>query len=144
VVALSREERIAGAVAIVRQAMARVSFLAEELSPEAGRELRVVAERLYAERRRRDACFPPGMFGEPAWDLLLALLIADDDDRDLTISEACSAARLDEEAGLALIETLAASGMVRYVPARQDRRLNALALTEDASGRLNNYLLDLI
>jgi DNA-binding MarR family transcriptional regulator len=144
VVGLSREERIAGAVAIVRQAMARVSMLSEETSPEAGRTLRAVAERLYSERRRRDACFPPGLFGEPAWDLLLALLIADDDDRDLTISEACSAARLDEEAGLAVIETLVAAGMVRYVPARQDRRVNAVALTEAATGRLTNYLTDLI
>jgi hypothetical protein len=144
VVALSREERIASAVVIVRQAMARVSILAEESSPDAGRTVRLVAERLYSERRRRDACFPSGLFGEPAWDLLLALLIADDDDRDLTVSEACSAARLDEEAGLTVIETLASAGMVRYVPARQDRRLNAVALTENATGRLTNYLLDLI
>lgn len=131
-------------MAIVRQAMVRVNLLMKSISPESGRTLRAVAERLYAERRRRDSSFPSGLFGEPAWDLLLALLIADDDGRDLTLPEACSAARVNRKAGLAVIDRLAAAGLVRQVRARQDRRRSAVALTPAGIDRLNEYLVELI
>ncbi|MGM3253246.1 hypothetical protein ACS22W_25800, partial [Escherichia coli] len=35
-----------------------------------------LARRTYADRRRRDKLFQPGLFGEPAWDILLDLFIS--------------------------------------------------------------------
>lgn len=42
-----------------------------------GRSPEARAEALYAGRRIRDGIFPQGVFSEPAWDIMLALFLAD-------------------------------------------------------------------
>ena len=133
-------ERLQAALAIVRQASERLVVLTEPESPEAGHTLRAVAERLYAERRKRDEYFPPSLFGEPAWDLLLALFIAHDDGRHVSLSEAYDAAKIDPRSGPTLIEKLIAAGLV----ARSHNRGNAIVLTDYGTDRLSDYLADLI
>ena len=132
--------RLEAALAILRQASVRVALLSDPLSAEAGQSLRAVAERLYAERRKRDDYFPPSLFGEPAWDLLLALFIARDDGRAVSLSEAYQAARVDERHGPTLIEKLIASGLVT----RSHNRGNAVLLTDHGMDRLSDYLADLV
>jgi hypothetical protein len=132
--------RLEAALAILRQASVRVALLSDPLSPEAGQSLRTVAERLYAERRKRDEYFPSALFGEPAWDLLLALFIAHDDGRPVSLSEAYDAARIDSRHGPALIEKLIAAGLVT----RSHNKGNAILLTDHGLDRLNDYLADLI
>ncbi|MEA3032175.1 MAG: hypothetical protein QOH86_191, partial [Sphingomonadales bacterium] len=114
---------------VLRQTIARVRALTAVISGEIG-GLRAVAERLYDERRRRDARFPPGLFGEPAWDLLLALFVAYEDGRDLTLPEAYEAARIDPAEGPALVEKLTAAGLVTERRTRQDQRRMGLGLTD--------------
>lgn len=128
------------AVAILEQARLRVILLSEPDSPEAGHALRAVAERLYAERRKRDEYFPPALFGEPAWDLLLALFIAHDDGRAVSLAEAYEAARVDARHGPTLIERLIDSGLV----SRSHNRGNTILLTDHGMDRLTDYLADLI
>jgi hypothetical protein len=128
------------ALAVLEQARLRVLLLSDPHSPEAGQTLRAVAERLLAERRKRDEYFPAALFGEPAWDLLLALFIARDDGRAVTLSEAYEAARVDERHGPTLIEKLIASGLV----ARSHNRGNAVLLTDHGMDRLSDYLADLV
>jgi hypothetical protein len=128
------------ALAILEQARVRVALLSDPLSPEAGHTLRTVAERLYAERRKREEYFPPSLFGEPAWDLLLALFIAHDDGRHVSLSEAYDAAKVDRREGPPLIEKLIAAGLVT----RSHNRGNAILLTDRGMDRLNDYLADLI
>jgi DNA-binding MarR family transcriptional regulator len=140
VVERSESSRLEAALAIVRQASARLALLTDPLSPEAGQSLRAVAERLYAERRRRDEYFPAALFGEPAWDLLLALFIAHDDGRHVSLSEAYKAAKIDPSEGPKLVDRLIASGLVT----RSHNRYNAILLTEHGMDRLGDYLADLI
>ena len=132
--------RLEAALDIVRQASARLAILADPHSPEAGQSLRAMAERLYAERRRREEYFPAALFGEPAWDLLLALFIAHDDGRHISLEEAYEAAKVDPRDGRALIEKLVASGLVT----RSHNRWNAILLTDKGNDRLSDYLADLI
>ena len=132
--------RVNAALAVLEQARLRVLLLSDPHSPEAGQTLRAVAERLLAERRKRDEYFPAALFGEPAWDLLLALFIARDDGRAVTLSEAYEAARVDERHGPTLIEKLIASGLV----ARSHNRGNAVLLTDHGMDRLSDYLADLV
>lgn len=132
--------RLEAALAILRQASVRVALLSDPQSPEAGQSLRAVAERLYAERRKRDEYFPPALFGEPAWDLLLALFIAQDDGRHISLDEAYDAARIDSRQGPTVVEKLIAAGLV----ARSHNRGDAILLTEQGMDRLNDYLADLI
>ena len=132
-------DKIAAALAIVHQAMARIEALS--LSPgDAGLSLRAVAERLWSDRRRRDEHFPPGLFGEPAWDLLLSLFIAGDDGREVTLEEAYRSAKVDPEDGPALIDRLVDKRLV----ARSRTRRNSIVLTPDGMDRLSDYLADLI
>jgi hypothetical protein len=131
---------VESALAILEQARLRVLLLSDPQSPEAGQTLRAVAERLLAERRKRDEFFPAALFGEPAWDLLLALFIARDDGRAVTLAEAYQAARVDERNGPTLIEKLIASGLV----ARSHNRGNAVLLTDHGMDRLSDYLADLV
>lgn len=133
-------ERLKAALAIVRQASDRLILLTEPDSPEAGHTLRAVAERLYAERRRRDEYFPAALFGEPAWDLLLALFIAHDEGRHVSLQEAYSAAKVDPSGGPALIERLVEAGLVE----RSHNRWNAILLTDRGMDRLGDYLADLV
>lgn len=133
-------ERLQAALAIVRQASDRLLILAEPESPEAGHTLRAVAERLYAERRRRDEYFPAALFGEPAWDLLLALFIAHDEGRHVSLQEAWSAAKVDPSDGPALVERLVGAGLV----SRSHNRWNAILLTDQGMDRLGDYLADLV
>ena len=133
-------ERMQAALAIVRQASDRLLVLAEPDSPEAGHTLRAVAERLYAERRRRDEYFPAALFGEPAWDLLLALFIAHDEGRHVSLQEAYSAAKVDPRDGPALVDRLVDAGLV----SRSHNRWNAILLTDQGMDRLGDYLADLV
>ena len=132
--------RLDAVLAIIEQARLRVVLLTDPHSPEAGQLLRTVAERLYAERRKRDEYFPAALFGEPAWDLLLALFIAQDDGRHLTLTEAYAAAKVGAAEGPALIEKLVAAGLV----ARSHNRWNAVLLTDQGMDRLSDYLADLV
>jgi hypothetical protein len=54
-----------------------------------GRSPRAWAEALYTGRRIRDGMFPPGLFGELAWDILLELFLAKRDGQELPIEAVC-------------------------------------------------------
>jgi hypothetical protein len=47
--------------------------MVDDGKPEAGEELGAFARLLHRERRTRDAYMSEGLFGEPAWDILLDL-----------------------------------------------------------------------
>lgn len=130
---------------VVRQAMARIQALSDALHPSAtGSTLGAVAERLYSERRRRDEHFPAGLFGEPAWDMLLALFAAREDGRDLGIAEACEASGVTLRSGRALIGRLETSGLLVRQRSQRDRRRYTVYLTDYAIERLTAYLTTLI
>lgn len=133
-------ERLRQALEIIQQASVRVVVLSDPKSAEAGQSLRAVAERLYAERRRRDEFFPVGLFGEPAWDLLLSLFIAGDDGRQVPLAEAYRAAKVDPEDGPALIDRLVDKDLV----ARSGARRDSIMLTDRGMDRLSDYLAELI
>ena len=132
-------EKIAAALAIVHQARERVEALSDAMAGGGtGISLRAVAERLYSDRRRRDEHFPPGLFGEPAWDLLLALYIAREEGKDLHIAQAFDSAFIEPEAGRDLVRRMESEGLV----AAGSR--DSIRLTESAAERLTDYLSRLV
>lgn len=98
------------------------------------------AERLYAVRRGRDAHFPPDLFGEPAWDLLLALQIARGNGRTLGVSEALAAAGVNRSTGRRLLAKLEGAGLIERRPAPSGHRRVAVELTADGRRRLDAAL----
>jgi hypothetical protein len=134
-------EKIHQAIDSVQHALGRIAALASILpSALTGTSLAAMAERLYLERRRRDDYFPRGLFGEPAWDLILALFIAREEGRRLSIAEAYEAAAVKPAAGRRLLTRLEGTGMLARSSGQEDRRKRYVQLTPNASDRLTDYL----
>ena len=134
-------QKIQQAIDSVQHALGRIAALANVLPPSlAGASLAAMAERLYLERRRRDDYFPAGLFGEPVWDLMLALFIAREEGRRLNIAEAYDAAGVKPAAGRRLLARMEGSGLVTRSGGQQDLRRRYVSLTPNASDRMSDYL----
>jgi len=101
---------------------------------------RARAERLYAERRRRDSLFPDGLFGEPAWDLLLAMFVARDRNQPMILCKAYRAAGVTDTTGRRLLDRMEADGLITRRRAPRSRKMRIVELTDLAIERLNDYL----
>lgn len=101
---------------------------------------RAWAERLYSERRRRDPLFPDGLFGEPAWDLLLAMFIAHDKGQALILCKAYKAAGVTDTTGRRLLDRMEQDGLITRRRAPRSRKMRIVELTDTAVERLTNYL----
>jgi DNA-binding MarR family transcriptional regulator len=138
-------EALADAVEQARLALARVTQLAEAaVAARPGMSLPALAERLYADRRRRDRIFGNGLFREPAWDLLLALYSAHGRGEPLIFSAAYDAAGLSCASGQRLLAKLQEAGLVALRDAPGSRKKKLAELTPSAADRLSDYLTGLL
>jgi DNA-binding MarR family transcriptional regulator len=100
---------------------------------------RLWTERVYAERRRRDALFPEGIFGEPAWDLLLALFTAREKGEPMILCEAYRAAHVSDTTGRRLLDQLEKEGLISRRRAPRSRKTRLVELTADAVERMTEF-----
>lgn len=100
------------------------------------------AARLYAHRRRRQSFFNdyPGIFGEPAWDILLDLYAARRDRKFTTVSSASLGACTPTTTGLRWIAELQRLGLIRSQEHPADRRARVVMLTSAAESAMDAYL----
>jgi DNA-binding MarR family transcriptional regulator len=134
-------EKIHQAIDSVQHALGRIAALASILPTTlAGTTLAAMAERLYQDRRRRAEYFPAGLFGEPAWDLMLALFVAREEGRRLSIAEAYEAAAVKPAAGRRLLAKMEQVGLVSRSGGQEDRRKHYVGLSQNAHERLSDYL----
>lgn len=101
---------------------------------------RAWADRLYAERRRRDALFPDGLFGEPAWDLMLALFTAREKGQPMILCKAYRAAGVTDTTGRRLLDRMEKEGLITRRRAPRSRKMRVVELTDAAASRLIDYL----
>lgn len=101
---------------------------------------RTWADRLYAERRRRDALFPDGLFGEPAWDLMLALFTAREKGQSMILCKAYRAAGVTDTTGRRLLDRMEEEGLITRRRAPRSRKMRVVELTDAAASRLIDYL----
>lgn len=105
--------------------------------------LAALARSLYDERRRRTEYFPqPGLFGEPAWDILLDLFSAAHDGRIVSVSSACIGAAVPPTTALRWLRHMENVGMADRLPDRHDKRRANLRMTPAAHDALAAYLRD--
>lgn len=102
-------------------------------------EIRLVSE-ILKSRRRRDAAFGAELFGEPAWDLLLELYLAQQQQRRISVSDACRASASPPTTGLRWIGILEVQGWVRRACDPLDGRRMWISLTDRASAAMHDYL----
>lgn len=92
-------------------------------------------------RRLRDEMFgSPGLFEDPAWDMLLDLFAAELERRQVSVSSLCIAAAVAPTTALRWINKLIEVGLFERRPDAFDRRRAYIALTERAVTALHNYV----
>jgi len=136
--ALSTEvERIAAALATLAQGERRVA---------AGGALPVTAVQVRAiikTRRLRERFFPAELFSDPAWDMLLDLIAARLENKQVSVSSLCIAAAVPTTTGLRWIRTLCDSGVfIRHLDPKDARRA-FITLADAAAQSMLDYLASL-
>ncbi|MEO0057107.1 MAG: hypothetical protein RIT17_544 [Pseudomonadota bacterium] len=89
-----------------------------------------IARQAYALRRKRAVIFGnPELFGEPAWDILLDLYIAQADGKPVSVSSACIGSAAPPTTGLRWLGVLADEGLVVRENDADDNRRVLVRLT---------------
>jgi len=98
------------------------------------------ARRAYRDRRNRSAIFDDeGLFGEPAWDLLLDLFIAAKERKRVPVTSACIGAAVPTTTALRWLTVLEERGLVVREADTSDARRIFVRLSTDAYARMVRY-----
>ncbi|WP_371815547.1 MarR family transcriptional regulator [Erythrobacter sp. JK5] len=99
-----------------------------------------IARRTYAVRRQRAAIFGSSeLFGEPAWDILLDLFIAQAEGKTVSVSSACIGSAAPPTTGLRWLGVLADQGLVLREQDADDQRRVLVRLTERGIAAMEQY-----
>ena len=99
-----------------------------------------IATRIYALREARFFHFESALFGEPAWDMLLALYIAQGRGLSMKTTEACAESKAPQTTALRWLEHLERQGLVVRRPNPRRNNSSLVEITEKAALDLNQYL----
>ena len=119
----------------------RLLSSARVVEPDRAREFQGPLDRArhdFAERRRRIPIFGTGMFGEPAWDILLVLYIEKDGHRH-SIGGLAKAAGTAPSTALRWIEALEARDLIERAEHPTDKRASFVQLTDKGVAALDSY-----
>jgi hypothetical protein len=92
-------------------------------------------------RRLRDQFFDPGMFEDPAWDMLLDLFAAELEGAQVSVSSLCIAAAVAPTTALRWISKMTEAGLFERRPDPFDRRRAFMALSSRARAGMRNYVV---
>lgn len=104
------------------------------------RELCRLACRIYDARRTRDRMLGRKLFGEPAWDMMLALYCLPARGEMLNITGLTHAANLPETTGHRWQRVLIKAGLIERGPEGIDKRKQFVRLTTKGREMLDEYL----
>jgi hypothetical protein len=92
-------------------------------------------------RRLRERFFPPDLFADPAWDILLDLKAAAQEGQHVSVSSLCIAAAVPPTTALRWISAMTDSGMLvrRQDPA--DARRVFIELSPETSAKMDDYIV---
>lgn len=105
----------------------------------AGADFLKLAKRAYRCRRQREVLFGSQLFADPAWDVLLDLFIAAQENRRVSVKSACVAASVPSTTALRYIGQLVEQGLVERQAHPTDSRSTHLTLTDLGRARMADY-----
>jgi hypothetical protein len=109
-------------------------------SPRAGRNHVALARQAYNLRRKRAAIFGNAeLFGEPAWDILLDLFIAQAEGKSVSVSSACIGSAAPATTGLRWLGVLADEGLVVRENDPEDHRRVMVRLTPSGTAAMERF-----
>jgi len=82
------------------------------------------------------------LFGDPAWEMLLDLLLAKIEKQQVSVSSACIASGAPMSTALRLVRRLVSEGVLFRIPDEHDRRRNFLIINPKFEDPLIAYLSD--
>jgi hypothetical protein len=97
--------------------------------------------RIIRNRSYRCEYFPPGLFADPAWDMLLDLAAAHAEGRKVSITSLCLASGVPTTTALRYVELLIASKMCARSPDPKDRRRIWIELTDCGSQAVEAFFI---
>lgn len=103
-----------------------------------------LVKRLIRVERARSAAVGGKILGDPAWNILLDLLLASIEGRRVAVSSACIVAGVATTTALRLVNRMVDDGVLVRVPDELDGRRNFLAIDPQVEQALRNYLIDLV
>ena len=98
------------------------------------------ARALLAARRAREQLFGDGLFADPAWDMLLALFVADEEREPLSVSQLCAASGVPHTTALRWIESLARAGLIVRAADPGDARRTLISLHAGARDKVRQVV----
>jgi len=104
------------------------------------RQLTHLACQIYDARRARARVLNEELFGEPAWDMLLALYCLPARGELLTVTGLSYAADVPQSTGLRWQDKLRDEGLIERGPTDVDARKQMLRLTQRGRGLMEQYL----
>ena len=102
-----------------------------------------LARAIMVRRRRRTRHFAQSMFGEPAWDIMLALYVSDRGGSRNTISRLADLSGAPMTTALRWLDYLELAKLVTRLPSPTDRRVMFVELTSLGREKLDAYLTDI-
>lgn len=99
-----------------------------------------LAKRIKAIRESRSSLLDPSLFGEPAWNILLALYVAAGERYALSISALCAESGAPATTAARSISRLLDLQLVRRVPNPSDNRSAYIELTDETAAKLTELL----
>ena len=115
--------------------------LPSESQPDPAPErLAAVARLLIAARRRRETTFPGVDFGEPAWDMLLALYLQRVGGHPFSVTSLCETAGVPTSTALRSLNAMVQSGHFLRTPDPTDARRTHIHLAPTLVREVESYL----
>jgi hypothetical protein len=99
-----------------------------------------LARKAYSLRRKRASLFGnPDLFGEPAWDILLDLFIAQCEGKQVSVSSACIGSASPPTTGLRWLGVLADEGLIVRENDPADHRRVLVRLTPAGTAAMERF-----
>lgn len=92
-------------------------------------------------RQSRVALFGPDLFADPAWDMMLELLLARVERRPVSVSKLCLASGVPQTTALRWIANLVARGLLERSADPGNGRRILVDLTDPVAARLLRFLI---
>ena len=108
--------------------------------PASALSLGKLATEIKKARELRGQIFDPELFGEPGWDMMLALFISHAEQYRLKVSDLIFESNVPSTTALRWMKTLLDQGLCRKVPNPRDSRSSYIELSDDGLTRMTALL----
>lgn len=132
--ALPASLKVPGRPSAAAQPKSSMEFTPDMLAQRARKRLDI--------RRRREALFGASIFSDPAWDMLLELLVATCEQRRMSVTNLCAVSATSHATAIRWIAILADRGLIQRSPDPIDARRVWVSLTPAAYQQLQALLYD--